>query len=218
MWWDTYQGSVASTAPGVLKNVLCCVSDNRHPRVMPWEVVSRYIGLMPAVPRTSAERVCKKVTVVWQCDTQKNLWWSLCAESKAVVSTFTWVRLKLRILLGHSGIKFAVPKFSWKKICQVIRLSFGSRWSTHIQLFPYRKYRIDSTIVTATVLHNRIGIYFYFSRSSTDPSNNKAARISASHDGGYLSTRKPWLYFCQLANSESCTHAHSPLGSRVPRI
>ena len=45
----------------------------------------------------------------------KNLWWSLCAESKAVVSTFTWVRLKLRILLGHCEIKFAVPKFSWKK-------------------------------------------------------------------------------------------------------
>ena len=148
----------------------------------------------------------------------KYLWWSLCAESKAVVSTFTWVRLKLRILLGHSEIKFAVPKFSWKKKCQVIRLSFGSRRSTRIQLFPYRKYRIDSTIVTATVLHNRIGIYFYFSRSSADPSNNKAARISASHDGGHLSTRKPWLYFCQLANSESCTHAHSPLGFRVPGI
>ena len=105
-----------------------------------------------------------------------------------------------------------------KKKCQVIRLSFGSRRSTHIQLFPYRKYRIDSTIVTATVLHNRIDIDFYFSRGPADPSNNKAARISASHDGGYLSTRKPWLYFCQLANSKSCTHAHSPLGSRVPGI
>ena len=68
---ETYQGSVASTAPGVLKNVLCCVSDNRHPRVMPWEVVSRCIGLMLAVPRTSAERVYEKVAVVWHCDTQK---------------------------------------------------------------------------------------------------------------------------------------------------